>query len=240
MKRFIDIEIGDSVWIMHDNVPRKGTIRKIVYMKFRDYFDNDKLKEQVTYYVCIKTETRILTFPFQENEMYASKEDLKNALLLDNSTKTYKIQKKDADPEGFGRIYREACGGPIDICGGEHSGVEYVISTDQGFPTLTIRYYKIEPHESVYYGQDFVRLDVPSFGEYKMHVRRQGLTYSHRFNGKDDYIYGDERHKYGRKYSIGELKRIACEIIDVLDHDEETLEQVERFFCFSGDKKDKK
>ena len=81
---------------------------------------------------------------------------------------------------------------------------------------------------------------MPSFGEYKMHVRRQGLTYSHRFNGKDDYIYGDERHKYGRKYSIGELKRIACEIIDVLDHDEETLEQVERFFCFSGDKKDKK
>ena len=47
MKRIIDIEIGDSVWIMHNNVPRKGTIRKIVYMKFRDYFDNDKLKNRL-------------------------------------------------------------------------------------------------------------------------------------------------------------------------------------------------
>jgi len=43
--------IGDEVWVMHNNFPIQGTIRKIWYTKFTSYTDFEDVTESEFYSV---------------------------------------------------------------------------------------------------------------------------------------------------------------------------------------------
>ena len=77
MEKSFDYNIGDEVWVIHDNFPIKGKILKIWYTKFISYTDFETVHESELYYVYYQ-DRKLGQYTLKE--MFKTKQDLLKSL----------------------------------------------------------------------------------------------------------------------------------------------------------------
>ena len=77
MEKVFELNIGDEVWVMHDNFPAQGTIKKIWYTKFISNVDFESIVES-EFYTVYNQDRKIGQYAL--NEIFRSKEDLIKSL----------------------------------------------------------------------------------------------------------------------------------------------------------------
>ena len=77
MKKEFDINPGDSVWVMHDNIAVLGTVGKTWYKKFINPSDFETVEEAEIYSIYSGTNK---IGEYSPNEVFKTKEDLLKSL----------------------------------------------------------------------------------------------------------------------------------------------------------------
>ena len=77
MEKIFNVNLGDDVWVMNDNIAETGKVTKIWYTKFISPADYKTICENEIYYVSFNG-TKIGTFG--TNEIFKTKQDLLKSL----------------------------------------------------------------------------------------------------------------------------------------------------------------
>jgi len=78
MKKIFDINVGDHVWIMHNNTAICATVTHAFYTKFRSCIDFKSIKEAESYR--LSANGKPLYESYQKEQLFPSKADLINSL----------------------------------------------------------------------------------------------------------------------------------------------------------------
>lgn len=76
-KIVLDFKPGDNVWLMYNNNPVNGIIKKVWYTKFTSPVDFESVVENETYNICVGFQE---LGAYKRNELFSNKEDLIKSL----------------------------------------------------------------------------------------------------------------------------------------------------------------
>jgi hypothetical protein len=78
MKKIFDINVGDHVWLMHNNAVVCATVTHAFYTKFISCIDYKSIKESESYK--LSANGKPLYESYQKEQLFLSKADLINSL----------------------------------------------------------------------------------------------------------------------------------------------------------------
>lgn len=78
MKKIFDINVGDQVWLMHNNAAICATVTNAFYTKFISCLDFETIKESESYR--LSANGKPLYESYQKEQLFPSKADLINSL----------------------------------------------------------------------------------------------------------------------------------------------------------------